>query len=684
MSSPALVADLGNQRPNPDRALLESITRAQAELVRGASSRVAFEALLSDLLRLTASEYGFIGEVRRDEDGTPYLQTHAITNIAWNEATRTFHDENIANGLEFRNLDTLFGAVIRTGEAVISNAPGQDSRGSGIPEGHPPLEAFLGLPFHSRGEMVGMVGIANRGEGYDEELVAFLGPFLMTCSNLIVSLRSEIEHEVVARGLRESEARGRAILETAVDAIITIDTRGRIESCNRATTRLFGYEAQELVGENVSMLMPESHRVLHDSYISNYLETGRAKVIGIGREVPGRHKDGSEFWLELGINRIALDGRRMFVGTLRDITERRRSEDEMNRLNSELTRRVAELDALDRDKSVLAEFGSFLQAAQTEAEIHAAVRTFAGRLFPGQEGAFYALSEDGEAERVSAFGADAERHEFAFEKSECWALRRGESHICCTSRPTLECPHLEGSGVSSLCVPVMSQDGPVGLLVQLWDNASSSAAQCALESERRQHLLGAMAERLGGALSNVRLRMRLEDESIRDPLTRLYNRRYMSGYLQRVLRRARRHQAPVSLILVDIDHFKRLNDTHGHDAGDAVLRALARELAGGSRTDDAACRLGGEEFLLILPELDLAMAVERAEALRRRIAALRLPLGDGGEARVTVSLGVASAPKHGLLQEELLRHADQALYQAKDGGRNRVCVWRRDSIPPSA
>ena len=147
MSKPSMRSKNTPRASSIESKLLATITRAQSQFVRSHEPRMVFDSLLEALLNLTDSEYGFIGEVLREEDGTPYLKTHAITNIAWNDETRQLYEENVAQGLEFRNMRTLFGNVITTGEAVIANDPGKDRRGAGTPQGHPPLNAFLGLPF---------------------------------------------------------------------------------------------------------------------------------------------------------------------------------------------------------------------------------------------------------------------------------------------------------------------------------------------------------------------------------------------------------------------------------------------------------------------------------------------------------------------------------------------------------
>lgn len=182
--------------------LLTGISNAQSQFITAENRITIFEGLLSSLLELTDSEYGFIGEVLFRDDGSaemketflkikgvPYIKTHSITNIAWNEETQKFYEENYELGMEFSNMNTLFGAVIMTGKPVIANSPKTDPRSGGTPDGHPPLNAFLGLPFFNKNKLLGVVGIANRPGGYDQSIVDYLQPFLVTCSNLIEGYR---------------------------------------------------------------------------------------------------------------------------------------------------------------------------------------------------------------------------------------------------------------------------------------------------------------------------------------------------------------------------------------------------------------------------------------------------------------------------------------------------------------
>ena len=189
---------------DPNHRMLAVLSRAQERFIRDKNTRELFDEMLRDLLELTGSEYGFIGEILYSPDDTPYLKTHALTNIAWNQEMLDFYAQNAPNGLEFRNLDTLFGRVIVTGKPVISNQPAEDPRSGGLPPGHPPLKAFLGLPFYQAGRLIGSVGIANREGGYDEDLIRYLEPLLNTCANIIEAHRSDRRAAEIAARLEEA------------------------------------------------------------------------------------------------------------------------------------------------------------------------------------------------------------------------------------------------------------------------------------------------------------------------------------------------------------------------------------------------------------------------------------------------------------------------------------------------
>jgi diguanylate cyclase (GGDEF)-like protein len=306
------------------------------------------------------------------------------------------------------------------------------------------------------------------------------------------------------------------------------------------------------------------------------------------------------------------------------------------------------------------------------------------RLFPTAGGAIYLLNSSGnfleriifwmptsaecdssardskeEADAVSIFPEH-------LQPDECWALRCGQKHRFERDAANVACPHLrEPLPAVSLCIPLLAQGNVLGLL-NLHDSENVSLG------EDDRPLVLACAEQIGLAISNLQLRETLRHQSIRDPLTNLYNRRYLEESLEHELQRATRSRQSVGVIMMDIDFFKRFNDAHGHGAGDALLQAVAKCLQTGTRGSDIACRYGGEELTLILPEATCAQTVARAEKLRRDVERTRIHYLGKLLGPVTISAGVACFPEDASDANELLKAADAMLYKAKAAGRNRV------------
>jgi GAF domain-containing protein len=193
--------------------VLQSLTRIQREFLVPATPRQTFDNLLSVLLRATGSEYGFVGQVFRDSSGQPYLKTRAITDVSWDEVTRRFFAEGAPDGLEFTNRNTLFGAVLTSGRPVIANDPATDPRRGGLPPGHPPLKAFLGVPLFRGAELIGMAGLANRPGGYSESLLEGLAPIISTCASLVAAYQVQVERESAEAALRASLGEKEALLK---------------------------------------------------------------------------------------------------------------------------------------------------------------------------------------------------------------------------------------------------------------------------------------------------------------------------------------------------------------------------------------------------------------------------------------------------------------------------------------
>ncbi len=354
---------------------------------------------------------------------------------------------------------------------------------------------------------------------------------------------------------------------------------------------------------------------------------------------------------------------------------RKQAEEALQAANAKLTGWIGDLERRHSEFNLLSEMGNLLQSCVTPDEAYMVITRFAQQLFPTRSGTLYVVGEGGLIEPVAVWG-DPASVEGAFAPNECWALRRGRMHVVDDTRAGLICPHLGRLPASYMCVPMLAQGDALGILylqTGVQDQAPPEGRPAPL-SEDEQRLAATVADQIALALANVKLRESLRAQSIRDPLTGLYNRRYMEESLEREIRRAARRQQPVSVVMLDLDHFKRFNDTFGHEAGDTLLRALGDFLGTHIRREDIACRYGGEEFMLILPEAPADDACHRAEQLREGFKRVTVYYHDRPLGEVSLSLGVAAFPRHGSMAAAVVRAADEALYRAKTEGRDRVRV----------
>jgi diguanylate cyclase (GGDEF)-like protein len=363
--------------------------------------------------------------------------------------------------------------------------------------------------------------------------------------------------------------------------------------------------------------------------------------------------------------------------SLRYALDRKEAEHSLAQAREDLQRWAHELEQRSREITLLGELSSLLQPCLTTEEAHRVIAAGLDRLFPGEPGTLFVLREPGGVLVPAAAWGPAALPEREWTRDDCWALRRGCVHVVEPGGDLL-CAHARPqAGHGSLCVPMIAQGAAVGVLhLQTAPPRSRRAGEQQLLAEAKRRLAVTVGEQVGLALANLRLRESLREQAIRDPLTGLFNRRHMQESLDREFHRAHRRQRSLGLILLDLDHFKKYNDTRGHQAGDALLRVIGEFLQTHIRGEDIACRYGGEEFLLILTDSVLDDTRRRAEQLREGIKAL--PEEQRG--MVTASLGVAVFPEHGFTSAAVLRAADAALYQAKDAGRDRVVVGQLAAV----
>lgn len=314
-------------------------------------------------------------------------------------------------------------------------------------------------------------------------------------------------------------------------------------------------------------------------------------------------------------------------------------------------------------RELLARMTQRLQGCENFADVINVAELFAPNIAPGIAGRLYILDRDPWQMRCVAEWLSPEGKADAFHPDECWAVRRGQSHPPVHGEPDIACYHLpESCQNHSLCVPLIAQGEAIGLLS--FQNLSE-------ESAPSRAYLELMAEALGLALANQRLRDALLEKALYDPLTGLRNRHHLEDTLRTQMSQAIRNQEPLSCLMIDIDHFKNINDRFGHEAGDGVIKSVAAIIQRVVHDNGMAFRYGGEEFLVLLTSMGEEAANRLATDIYNGVRELSLRFGVSDIGHVDVSIGVASYPQHAQ-SDNLLRAADVALYRAKELGRSRI------------
>jgi diguanylate cyclase (GGDEF)-like protein/PAS domain S-box-containing protein len=489
-------------------------------------------------------------------------------------------------------------------------------------------------------------------------------------------VRYWVGHDVTQRRRTEARIAGQARAIDASQAVIEFHLDGTILAVNECFLAVMEYDADDIIGRH--------HRIFVQPEYAASEEYGRFwEALNRGESQVGEFKrftrDGNLVWMQATyLPTLGLDGKpEKVVKCATNIADRIAAERQLQTLNSTLSKSLKLSRQRDADNSILSELTGFLQASLTEDEVLDLVGCYINRLSDKATAALYVFTgEEGEQHAGTLYKNELVK---TMRRTDCWALRRGVVHTRLTGPTAPMCKHLSGNvpvEAFSTCVPILA-DGIAGMLTAFWAPEERSD-WLAAEHARTQSMFVMLAERVGSTLEAIRLRSRLQEQSIRDPLTGLYNRRYLDDALRRELQHARRQQLPVSAVMLDIDRFKLLNDAHGHEIGDRALRAVAKTISGNVRQGDIVCRYGGEEFVVLLVGEPQDVAALKAERIRDAVACLDMGTAGDGTIKLTVSAGVSETGLRPLDGLSLLRRADRALYQAKNDGRNLVRVYASD------
>jgi diguanylate cyclase (GGDEF)-like protein/PAS domain S-box-containing protein len=476
----------------------------------------------------------------------------------------------------------------------------------------------------------------------------------------------------------------RQVLDHMSDLVALLDSEGK---------RLYNSPSYDAVFGDKELAGTDSFRDIHPEDRERVQRVFRKTVAsGVGQRTQYRFllADGSIRHIESQGDVIKDAGGKVVqvVVVARDVTRRRESERALEDANRQLRATVLELERRNRENVVLGKLGDMLEMCKSAEESRGVLEQYVDKLFPGTSGNLYLLNPGNDLlEAVVTWGEAGPAGDPVIGKDDCWALRRGQLHVVEDAHSKLTCQHLIAPPSGAyLCAPIMGQGELLGMLhvqfgaAQFGDHHASEPApvrQRQLQSQQAWALT--VTEHIALALANLKLRETLRAQAVHDSLTGLFNRRYLEQALEREVLRATRNGRTVGVIMLDLDHLKRFNDAHGHEAGDMLLRVLGDFLVTHVRAEDIACRYGGEEFVVILPEASLAMSRSRAEELWKGVQGLSVNFHGELLRGVTASVGVAAFPAHGATMAELLRAADAALYAAKREGRDRVQIAAQKS-----
>ncbi|MDH4446008.1 MAG: EAL domain-containing protein [Acidovorax sp.] len=619
--------------------LLQAISQAQAMFIASAGPRAAFEALLGELMSLTQSGFGMVGQVERAEDGHPYLRVHALTDISWDEASRARYARHAEEGMVFDNLDSLVGAALLTGQPVLTNDTSGDPRSAGVPPGHPVIRSYLGLPIHASGDLVAMVGLANCPGGYSDADIRFLQPLLSTIGQMEMARRAELARRSVEQQLaRTSELlaeKTRALegtLASVSQGISNVDAEGRIRVYNRRYLEVLDLpeallaaqpRVEEVVrfqqergdfGPGFELIEPAARAYVASEY------PPRGKDITMPPQYIRKNPHGR--YLEVRTHVLPEGGR---VRTFTDVTDY-----------------LSTLEALRQSE---ARWRSLTQLSSD--------------WYWEQDAQFRFVRIDGNVDKVPG---SWEAHQGLTR----WELPRtfATEHQWAEHRAQLQAHQV----FHDFEMRQQADDGSV-----IWVSVSGEPI----------FDLDGQFTGYRGVARDVTDRKRAEAEIERlafyDELTGLPNRRLLADRLERAVAVCARDESHGALFFLDLDDFKGVNDTLGHDWGDQLLVQVGARLRGCVRTIDTVARLGGDEFVVVVGGLSgqAPAAAAEAEAIGcKLLQSLNQPYRiQDSDVHSTPSIGIALFSSLELPVTELLKRADLAMYQAKSQGRNMLSFF---------
>lgn len=497
---------------------------------------------------------------------------------------------------------------------------------------------------------------------------------VLSAVGLIVGFEVSERHRL-AIDLNEQTTYLDSLIQNSPLGIVVLNRQGSVELANFAFEKLFQYDRGDRCSIDIASLGTADNEAPDSAQLLPQIFAGSA----LHRTVRQRSKDGRI--LDLALHAVPLLLNNEVRGAYliyEDISQQMKANEAQRQHAASLDRLVKELELRTKQMTSLNEMGALLECSGNVKEACVVIGNSLQRLFPDAScGGLYLFRSSRDLVEAAVRWGKRDGLAPTFPPDACWSLRRGQPHWSGHPGHGIVCLHLNDALTTEhLCVPMVAHGNTVGVLHVEFQSAGGSRYSPETESFRDSHLRLAISagSQIALSLASQQLRETLREQAIRDPLTRLFNRRFLEESLERELQLAARKKQSVAVLFLDLDHFKRFNDSFGHDAGDLALQSLADLFRNFFRATDICCRYGGEEFAIILPESSSQDAAIRADALRSEVKSLRLQYKKETLGQFTLSVGVAAFPEHGSKCRDLLKIADQCLYESKARGRDVVTV----------
>ncbi|MEH1785835.1 MAG: diguanylate cyclase [Nostoc sp.] len=497
------------------------------------------------------------------------------------------------------------------------------------------------------------------------DLMAFISLcallYLMPTAYQIVEAIAKYQEDI--RELQRSQQIQRLFLDQGPFGAYIKDEQSRILYYNQEIQSKFSVDSQEWLGKTDSEFLPdpeEGRRVMENDQV--VLKT--LHPLKLIEEIKIAGNDQPCYWLsfKFPFSDYATGAYRI-GGISIDITESIEAQRSLTNLNRQLEEKTLELEAKKRELIYLSDMTDMLYSCESEDEVYQVFALTCSKLFPNMSGSIYIIANSKNYVQMNSFWGGERSSKEIFSLSDCWALRRGKLNLLSPRNSGLTCSHLiQPVSDTHLCVPLFGQGEVVGILhIDTLEEISPED----------QQITEIIARTLGIALNNLSIKQRLTHDSLRDGMTQLFNQSYMQSITEQRLAEAERSGQPLSIIFLDIDNFKSYNSRYGHLTANIVIQGLAKLLLKSIRSFDIACRWGGEEFVIVMPNMTLETLRKRVEQLRLDVEQMQLRDGDQILEGITASFGIAVS-EPGITVKDFLNRANQAMLEAKRTGKNRA------------